>query len=182
MLRYIKDKKKLPSFRFSPDFICNSITSVDFGYLKDMGITACFIDLDGTTVSRSTYEVDPAISNALKKSGLDFHIATNRPKSRDLKNLKESLHAKSVIHPQGLFPKPSKRYYLDALKKLQLEPKQVVMIGDRYIQDILGANRSGIYSLLVYKLGGSKGTIDTLLSRFESNMTEKISKHYKPVN
>lgn len=161
-----------------PDFISQSIKTVDFKYLRKAGITNCFIDLDGTVVSRGTFEVDPGIKQALKNSGLKIHIATNRPKSRSLKTLKEDLNASSVIHPVGLYGKPSRRYYVHALKLLNLKSREVVMIGDRYIQDILGANRAGIYSLLVYKLGPSKGKADELLSGYEKKITEYILPKY----
>lgn len=181
MLERKSNKKKKVEFRFKPDFISSSIADVDFTYLKKLGITACFIDLDGTVVSRSTYDVDPEISRSLQKSGLQVHIATNRPVGRDLKNLKDDLHAKSVIHPKGISPKPSKQYYYYALRDTGLKASEVVMIGDRYFQDILGANRSGIYSLLVYKLGDSKGRTDKAISNLEKLITEKFSRSYQQV-
>lgn len=164
---------------FRPDFIAYSVQDINFDYLKKLGISTCFIDLDGTVVDRGSYEIDPQLTEYLKKSGLDIKIATNRPKSRTLKNLKHDLNATSVIHPKGLLGKPTKSYVLSALKDYNLKKEEVVMIGDRYIQDILGANRSGIYSLLVYKLGSSKGMIDKLISKTEREFTEKIIKEYK---
>lgn len=173
--------KKRSKFSFQPDIICRSIVDVDFLFLKKLGVTTCLIDLDGTVVGRGTFEVDPRIGKALSKSGLKIHIATNRPKSRTLHNLKEDLYADSVIHPKGIFPKPSKKYYLNALKELNLQPNTVVMIGDRYLQDILGANRAGIYSLLVHKLGPSKGKIDRYISAAQAKFTDSITSSYEKV-
>ena len=164
-----------------PDFIAKSVADIDFAYLKRLGIRACFIDLDGTVVSRGTYEVDARISQALKDSGLSIHIATNRPKSRSLKTLKEQLHASSVIHPKGIAGKPAKKYYLSALKDLDLKNYEVVMIGDRYLQDVYGANKAGIYSLLVYKLGAYKGRTDKLISGIERKLTAAYLLNYKKV-
>lgn len=172
---------KEPGFTFFPDFICKSITDVDFGYLKKQGIKACFIDLDGTVVSRGTFEVDPRIGEVLSNSKLDIHIATNRPKSKSLKRLKEDLYAVSVVHPRGLFGKPTKRYYKNALKELHLKPQEVVMLGDRYVQDILGANRAGIYSLVVYKLGDNKGKFDKSFSNLEKVFTNFIVRKYRTI-
>ncbi len=171
--------KKWPKFSFWPDIICKSIVDVDFTYLKKLGVTTCLIDLDGTVVGRGTFEVDTRIAKALAKSGLKIHIATNRTKSRSLHNLKQDLHADSVIHPRGIFGKPSKRYYVNALKALKLQPTQVVMIGDRFIQDMLGANRAGIYSLLVHKLGPSMGSVDRYISKRERLFTERLTRIYQ---
>ncbi len=169
---------KKASFSFKPDFIADNVSGVDFSYLKKLGITTCFIDLDGTVVERKGFEIDSKLSKKLKESGLDIKIATNRPRSRSLKSLKDNLHASGVIHPVGLFGKPSKRYVYNALKEYGLKRGEVVMIGDRYIQDILGANRSGIYSLLVHKLGKSYGRADQIISDTEKKMTEKLSVKY----
>jgi len=175
--KFIANKKPKPSFR--PDIICKSIKDVQYDYLKKHGITTCFIDLDGTVVSRGTFQVDKDIAKTLLGSGLKIHIATNRPKSRSLKNLKQDLHANTVIHPHGIFGKPSKRYYTNALKDLNLKPHEVVMIGDRYIQDMYGANRAGIYSILVHKLGACKGRSDIYFSFLEKMFTHFISRKYK---
>jgi HAD superfamily phosphatase (TIGR01668 family) len=171
-------RTKSPAWRLTPDFIAPVITDIDFGFLRDLGIKACLVDLDGTSVHRDTYDVDPPIAAALKRSTLDIYIATNRPISRDLRTLKNDLHASGVIHPKGLRGKPTKQYYQQALHTLGLEPTQVVMVGDRYIQDILGANRAGIYSLLVYKLGESKGMFDKLFSSLESAATQATLGRY----
>jgi uncharacterized protein len=172
---------KKPRLSIQPDFIAESITEVDFKYLKKLGITTCFIDLDGTTVSSGTFEVDRHIAKVLSKSGLAIHIATNRPKSRSLKTLKEDLHAESVIHPDGIFAKPAKNYYIGALKELGLKPAEVVMIGDRYIQDTIGANRAGIYSLLVHKLGVAKDKTDFYFSMLQQRFTNYNSNKYSKI-
>lgn len=166
---------------FYPDFISKSVTEADFRFLKTIGIKACLIDLDGTVVSRGEYEVDEKIRKALKLTGMKVYIATNRTKNRSLKNLQKDLSAKGVIHPKGVLGKPTKTYYRNAIKKLGFRPNEVVMIGDRYIQDILGANRAGLYTLLVHKLGKSKGRVDELISEAERKFTMAISPDYTAV-
>jgi HAD superfamily phosphatase (TIGR01668 family) len=172
---------KRPSFSIKPDFIADSVSEIDFDYLKKLGITTCFIDLDGTVVKRGSFELDKKLKQKLKRSGLDIKIATNRPKSRTLKNLKEELSATGVIHPVGLYGKPTKRYINHGLKEFGLKKQQVIMIGDRYIQDVLGANRSGIYSLIVYKLGDSLGPFDKLISKFEKKLTINFQSKYREI-
>lgn len=181
MLRRNSDLSKKPRLSFKPDFLAENIASIDFEYLKRLGVTTCFIDLDGTVVGRATFKVPENTTKALKNSGLDIKIATNRPRSRSLENLEHQLHASGVIHPEGIYAKPTKHYYQNALKKFGLKPTQVVMIGDRLLQDISGANRSGIYSLQVYKVGPSIGAFDKALSRLEWQATEQLLKSYEKV-
>ena len=169
---------KRPARRFSPDFIARDVSDIDFAYLRKLGIKACLIDLDDTVVERGQFVVSELVMQALNGAELPVYIATNRPKSRDLKNLKQDLGAKGVIHPHGPFGKPFRRYYLGALKELDLGATEVVMIGDRYLQDMMGANSAGIWSLLVLKLGKPVSHGDRLLSGIERAFTDSISERY----
>lgn len=163
---------------FRPDFIAASVDEIDFKLLRAKGIQACFIDLDGTTVSRGTFDVDKKVIERLKGSRLPIFIATNRPKSRELKNLIVDLSAQGVVHPVGVYAKPTKRYYKRALAAQNLKPHQVVMIGDRYFQDIFGANRAGLYSLVVYKVGKIGTRSDYVVSKIEAWLTRFFTGKY----
>ena len=48
-----------------------------------------------------------------------------------------------------IFGKPSKEYFLQALKKLNLSPDEVIVIGDDLESDIQGAINAGINAILV---------------------------------
>lgn len=163
---------------FHPDFIVDHVSDIDFGRLQARGIKAVLIDLDGTVVSRGTFEVDAKITEHLRNQTVKIYIATNRPKSRDLKNLRESLHASGVIHPIGIHAKPFPKYYAQAAIDHGLNPSEVAMIGDRYIQDILGANRAKLTTVLVRKLGRSHGIFDQQLSNLEKYYTNHLAAKY----
>ncbi len=168
-------RKKL---NFRPDFIAEDITDIDFAHLKSMGITTCFIDLDGTVVTPGTYAVRAAFGDALAGSSMRIIIATNRPQSRSLNQLESDLSASGVIHPKGLWAKPSKRYMQNALKQFDLQPEQVVMVGDRTIQDVFGANRVGISSLLVRRHGNIRGLRERLMSLLQSMLFSRYERYY----
>ena len=163
---------------FYPDYISTSVAAIDFEFLKQRGITTALIDLDGTVVPRGTYEVSENIRRALRTSGLNIYIATNRPKSRNLSSLKQDLAASGVVHPIGIHGKPSTKYFKAALREHSLEAREVVMIGDRYLQDIFGANRAGLQTLLVNKIGRPDKLLDRLFSDGEQYFTRKLSKTY----
>ena len=169
---------KSHEWKLRPDFIARDVTDIDFTTLANYGITACFIDLDGTVVARGKYNISDGVIGILQNCGMTIYIATNRPKSRDLKDLKEKLGASGVIHPYLFFGKPFKSYFKQALAKHKLQPRQVVMVGDRYFQDILGANNAGMYSLLVHKLDKPSGMLDSLISKLESHYTRRLSFRY----
>lgn len=170
---------KRPSRSLRPDFIAESVMDIDFAYLRRLGITTCFIDLDGTVVGRGTFAVDPELNATLKASGMDIKITTNRPKSHSLQSLKSDLNASGVVHPNGIYGKPLKRYFAAALRDYSLKNTEVVMIGDRLFNDILGANSVGIYSLVVYKLGNPAGLADRLFSYWDRKLTARMTGKYQ---
>lgn len=175
---FVKPMKYSKRRLFHPDYIVKSVCDIDFSLLKSKGIKAVLIDLDGTVVSRGTFNVDKKITTYLKKQLVDIYIATNRPRNRSLKNMKVSLHAKGVIHPSGVFMKPLPQYYRQAAVNHKLKTAEVAMIGDRYIQDIFGANLAGYTTILVRKLGESKGHLDAVISLIERNRTDKLVAKY----
>lgn len=176
MLAKPEDIKGLKAFK--PDYIVDTVIDIDFKYLQARGVKAVFIDLDGTVVSRESFDVDRRLSDYLKKQSLKIFIATNRPSSRDLKDLKRALNATGVIHPAGIFMKPFPRYFKQALSDFKLSPSEVAMIGDRYFQDIFGANLAGLTTVLVYKLGISKGRVDAMISKIEKKHTTNLASRY----
>jgi HAD superfamily phosphatase (TIGR01668 family) len=166
--------------RFRPDFIAESVADIDFGHLAELGIQALLIDLDGTVVHRGQYEVSAELTRALGGQPFDIYIATNRPQSQSLQGLEALLHARGAIHPQGIWAKPSRGYYRHALSVLDLPAQQVAMVGDRHFQDIYGANRVGICSVLVCKLDEPVGVFDRLISGLEARRTRRLRrKHYR---
>jgi HAD superfamily phosphatase (TIGR01668 family) len=167
---------------FTPDFIASSVLDIDFDYLATQGIKAALIDLDGTVVARNTYDVKPEVRALLKQQPLKVYIATNRPKSRDLKDLKQHLHANGVIHPVGPWGKPFRRYFAQAAHEHGLRPEEIIMIGDRYLQDIFGANRAGFRTLVVRKLDRPTNMLDRLLSGTERRHTDRLSTHYQSLD
>ncbi len=167
---------------FKPDFIVNTVTDIDFDYLHKHGIKAALIDLDGTVVARGTYDVAAATSKHLKQAALKIYIATNRPKSRSLKDLKDRLNANGVIHPHGILGKPFPQYYAQAARDHGLKPEECVMIGDRFLQDIFGANAAGLTTIAVKKLDRPTNSVDRLLSGAERRFIVRLSRIYKPLN
>ena len=175
MFKLINKSKKS---KFHPDFIAESVNEINFDYLVRIGIKAVFIDLDGTVVVRKKHDVSLEIIKVLQNLDLDIYIASNRSKNKIATSLFDKLNAKNVITPKSIWFKPSKKYYQNALKKFNLKPQEVVMIGDRYIQDIYGANNAGLSTVLVYKLDTADNFIDKHLSKIEANRTKKLLKLY----
>ncbi len=165
-----------------PDYLATTVADIDFAHLQTQGIKAIFIDLDGTVVERRTYVVSDSIKEALRSQPLDVYIATNRPKGRDLKTLKEDVCAIGVVHPSGLLAKPFAKFFHRALRAHGLRPEEVIMIGDRYLQDVIGANGAGLRTILVRRLGSPINRSDSVISAIEDSRSERLTRHYIPVD
>lgn len=152
-------KKRLgnTSFTFLPDYIVNSVTDINFDYLKDQGIKVCLFDLDHTILHHGTTIIQPSILRHIHSSGMKVYIATNRVENPILDDIAKQLKADGVIHAmRGKFAKPSRAYYAHAIDKSGCKPEQIVMIGDRILQDIWGSRRSGLQAILLSKFGPIK--------------------------
>lgn len=57
--------------------------------------------------------------------------------------------AKAANVKPKIFGKPSKEYFIQALEKIKLKPKDVLVVGDDIESDIQGAINTGIRAILV---------------------------------
>ena len=175
---------------FYPDAYVESVFTIDFEKLYAQGYRALLLDIDNTFVPHgadSTAEVD-ALFAAVQALGFRTFIVSNNGVARIerfLQNVKNTAYIDNA-------KKPLPFAYRKALRSLGVSRKQTVYIGDQVFTDILGANLSGIPSILVKYIGyyepGAKGKRRDLeskiLRRFESgkhkSALKDIEKEYIP--
>ena len=124
------------------------MTEVSAADLKAAGIEAVILDLDNTLVGWQRHDVPEAVLSwlrGLKDSGLKLCLLSNTRFGRRLKKLSEELDIPSVRQAM----KPGKKGFRAAMALMGSEPSSTVMIGDQMFTDVWGANRSGIYSIMV---------------------------------
>ncbi len=130
-----------------PDFNLKSIYDINLELLKCQGIKAIFFDLDSTLMVSKSAEYREETLEWLKKVDEDFLIAviSNNNKCEYLKKV-ESLCSFQVI---GNAKKPSIKAMKVLLAKISMSPKEVVIVGDRPLTDILAGKRLGAKTILV---------------------------------
>jgi len=125
-----------------------TVFDIDFERLRFLGKQALVFDFDNTLAKRGCRAM-PTLSNellgGLAATGFHVGILTNRRPRRTIAGV-----SFPIIYHAG---KPWRTGYLAILEMLASSPEQGVMIGDRYLTDILGANRLGIHSVRVRSLG-----------------------------
>lgn len=163
---------------YVPDYMANSVTDIDFARLAKEGIKYVAFDADSTLVPYRGVKIAPSTLKHLMKQRKLFEkwcIASNRI-TDDLEPLGRSIDA-GVIRADILIRKPDIRFFRYVLEYFQAEPEEVVMIGDKLIADVFGAQRAGFKTVWVEKLGR-----DSLLDRLIHlrKLEKRLLKRYLP--
>ncbi|MBC8744492.1 YqeG family HAD IIIA-type phosphatase [Lactobacillus sp. Marseille-P7033] len=161
---------------FKPTWMVNSIYSVSPAQLKEQGIRAVFSDLDNTLIAWNNPDGTPELKewmNALHEANIPLIVISNNSKERVAKavnNLNLPFVSRSL--------KPLSFGIERAQKKLGLEKKEVVMVGDQLLTDVAAANQADIRSILVQPLLNTDKW-DTRINRFfERRVWKKLMKKY----
>ena len=126
-----------------------TIFDVDYDRLHAAGKRTLLFDLDNTLGRRGMEHLQERFLGfllSLRERGFRVGVLTNRRRNADdpaVHTLREHV---PVVHAAG---KPARRGFLKLLDALGASPEDAVMIGDRRLTDILGANLLGIHSIRV---------------------------------
>lgn len=138
----------------NPKVRLNNVLEITEDFLKENNIKAIITDVDNTLMDYEGNVLD-GIHNwidKLQKIGIKFCILTNTKKSKKAKQMSEMLNNIPYV---AFAKKPLKSGFNKAKKKLELEANNanIAVVGDQIMTDILGANRNGMFSILVNPLG-----------------------------
>jgi predicted HAD superfamily phosphohydrolase YqeG len=94
------------------------------------------------------------VITALQASGMRLFIATNRRDDSILKTISKQIKFEGCMHAKsGIILKPRREYYKQAVTLSGESATHIAMVGDRLLQDVWGAKRIGIKTVMVQKLG-----------------------------
>ena len=133
--------------RFTPKILIKTIFEIPLENLVDQGFKVIAFDLDNTLTAWR----DPEISEetyqwfkGLADHGITACILSNNNDER-VKIVAEKLGIPYIPRAR----KPFKVGFRKLLKLLEIAPNETVMVGDQLFTDIWGANRAGIYTILI---------------------------------
>ncbi len=142
---------KAAMFLLQPTYMYQGdITTVDLKQLQADGIKGLIIDLDSTLMAPRTGLIEERVHTWLAEAQQHFKLAvlTNNKNQKYLENASNCLPMPVI----GRAAKPSRKILFSVLDKLQLAPKEAVLIGDRPLTDILAGKRAGMKTCLVNPL------------------------------
>ena len=143
----------------------HSLASVSLNSLVDSSIQGIILDLDNTIVSEddrylSRYAI--AWIAQAQKHGLKLFILSNGKRQYRVDCWSQRLNIPAISPAKKPFPSAFRR----AIKHMQVDPKQVVVIGDSRHTDILGAWLTGCPSIQVASLPHPPRWWESLLGKY----------------
>ncbi len=144
---------------FYPNYLVASLLDISAEELLAKKVTHVIFDLDETLMPKRGSKLSTKYLLHLKylqQTGLVVCIGSNT--RRDISDITQSIGVVAV-QPFRLSFKPRRNFYYRIIAKLKVRPEQIAMVGDRIIQDVVGANRAGLTTILVDAMTRPQGVI-----------------------
>lgn len=159
---------------FYPNDYFKNVTEITYEYLKEKQIKALILDVDNTLIDYNR-NLSPEIIKwvtELKKNNIKMFILSNSNKKDKVEEVAKKLNLEYIHF--GM--KPLKKGFKKAKEKLNLDSKNIAVVGDQVFTDVIGANRTKMYSILVEPIN-EKDILVTLIKRPIENFIKK--KYFK---
>ena len=134
-------------FSLLPKVIVPALTDVSEELLRQRGIKLLMLDFDNTIVPYTTNIPTDEMENWLQKmtaSDIQLCVVSNSKKGR-VKIFCEKYGIDCITHAN----KPFSKGILECLEKYKISPGECALVGDQIFTDTLGANCTGVTSILV---------------------------------
>ena len=131
---------------FYPKEYLDSTYEIDFEKMYKQGFRGIIFDIDNTLVPHGLPADERAIAlfQRLKAIGYKVTMLSNNKEPR-VKMFCDAIDA-PYIYKAG---KPNPNQYKAAMNKMGTDAQNTLFVGDQVFTDVWGANRAGIYSILV---------------------------------
>lgn len=148
--------------RLYPNVYLDSTYDIDFEQYYQDGYRAIIFDIDNTLVPHGAPADQRAIAlfKRLHALGYQTMMLSNNKEPR-VKMFCDAVDAE-YIYKAG---KPNPANYREAMKRMHTDEKKTLFVGDQIFTDVWGANKAGIYSILVKPIH-PKEEIQIVLKRY----------------
>ena len=155
--------------RLYPNVYLDSTYDIDFEQYYQDGYRAIIFDIDNTLVPHGAPADQRAIAlfKRLHALGYQTMMLSNNKEPR-VKMFCDAVDAE-YIYKAG---KPNPANYREAMKRMHTDEKNTLFVGDQIFTDVWGANKAGIYSILVKPIH-PKEEIQIVLKRYLENSVIK---------
>ena len=156
-----------------PNEYFSKVEEITIEFLQKNKIKALILDVDNTLINYYHKLLDGTEQwcDNLKKKGIKFCIVSNSNKKEKVEKVANKLDIPYIFFAK----KPLKFGFKKASKILDLQNEQIAVVGDQIFTDIIGANRSKMFSILVDPIEEK----DILITRIKRPIEKAIIKSYK---
>ena len=157
---------------FYPNDYVSSLQHIDIQKLKEIGIKALIFDLDNTLVPWNSNDWQQEVCRwfaGLHQANFKTCIVSNNNRQRIAQPC--SVLQTPGIHKAG---KPRRKAFRRAMQMLDVSPEETAMIGDQVFTDVLGANRLGLYTILVVPMSKREFIATRINRQFEKLILRRI--------
>lgn len=159
---------------FCPDLYIKDIYSLDLNILLEKNIKGLLLDLDNTLMPWDSYFVDAKLQdwiNSCLEHGISLCMISNNRSSR-IKRCAANLGIPAVMKAI----KPRKKAFRKGLEILGTHSDQTAIIGDQIFTDIFGANRMGLFTILVKPISENEFIWTKIMRFLERILLKKMEK------
>ena len=155
-----------------PKLYCDKITDIKVGFLKENEIEALILDVDNTLLDIDRKIIDGLVEwhDSIIKAGIKTIILSNSNKIDKIEKVAKLLNIEYLY--LGL--KPLKFGFKKAIAKLDIKPEKIAAVGDQIFTDVIGANRCGLFPILVKPIS----TKDLWITKWKRPIEQKIIDNY----
>ena len=148
--------------RFYPREYVDSTYSIDFEALYRQGYRGILFDIDNTLVPHDAPadERSVALFDRLHAIGFATCLISNNKEPR-VTPFAEAMQT-TYVYKAG---KPSRKGYQEGMRRMGTNLTNTLFVGDQLFTDVYGANRTGLYSILVKPMN-PKEEIQIVLKRY----------------
>lgn len=155
-----------------PKEYLNNVTEITTAFLEKNDLKGVILDVDNTLIDFNKKLLDGVEDwiKLQKQNGVKFCIVSNSNKTEKVKKVADTLKIPFIYFAK----KPLKSGFKKAKKILQLEEKNIAVVGDQIMTDVIGANRCHMFSILVKPIEEK----DYFITRVKRPLEKRIIQKY----
>lgn len=130
-----------------PNAYLNKVQDISIEFLMKNNIKALILDVDNTLIDYYKNLSDEVIQwvDEMKGQGIKLYILSNTNKKEKV----EMVAKKLEIPYKSFAKKPSRKGFKQIQNELNYESKNIGVVGDQIFTDVIGGNRSKMFTILV---------------------------------
>jgi len=158
---------------FMPNSYVKSVFEIDIDKLAKSGVKGIITDLDNTLVGwdvkTPTIEIKEWFRKA-SEAGITITIVSNNNEQR-VASFSKDLDVDFIFKAR----KPMGKAFKKALKNMNIQAEEAVVVGDQMLTDVFGGNRDGLYTIMVVPVKRTDGFI----TKFNRIIERRLLNHFK---